>query len=291
MTRIVHFDMETQDPDDVFTLCILATHPKVNLRSVSIFPGGRDQVGVVLEILRRLDRLDVRVGAAGLNDGKQRVSTFHYKWLGEDFPADPDDSATRVILQTAKAFPDGILLTGAPLTNIHEAWIANERRPLFRGWTCQGGFAGNNIVPENYRLTKFEGMTTCPTFNLNGNPTAALDLLDPSNKVFSEIHLVSKNVCHGFICGMELFQNFHKNHAGLDLMLGGLETYCEKRPSGKALHDVLAAILAIDPSPAMWRNVELFRERGGWGSRPVENDYQRITVGVDFAKALEVLLG
>jgi len=34
----VIFDMETGDPDDLFTLCFLLAHPKVELRSISITP-------------------------------------------------------------------------------------------------------------------------------------------------------------------------------------------------------------------------------------------------------------
>ena len=33
------FDMETADPDDVLTLCLLSHHPKVNLVSTTITPG------------------------------------------------------------------------------------------------------------------------------------------------------------------------------------------------------------------------------------------------------------
>ncbi len=51
-----HFDMETADPDDSMTLAVLATHPKVHLVSVSVHPGGTDQIGVVRHILRILDR-------------------------------------------------------------------------------------------------------------------------------------------------------------------------------------------------------------------------------------------
>ena len=32
----ISFDMETSDPDDVFTLCLLAHHPRVNLVSVTV---------------------------------------------------------------------------------------------------------------------------------------------------------------------------------------------------------------------------------------------------------------
>jgi len=36
------FDMETGDPDDLFTLILLCGHPKVNLLGVSITPGTID---------------------------------------------------------------------------------------------------------------------------------------------------------------------------------------------------------------------------------------------------------
>ena len=33
------FDMESQDPDDFFTLCFLLSHPNSNLCAVTIYPG------------------------------------------------------------------------------------------------------------------------------------------------------------------------------------------------------------------------------------------------------------
>ncbi len=72
-----HFDMETADPDDSMTLAILATHPKVQLVSVSVHPGGTDQIGIVRHILRILDREDVRVGAGTPKSLAPRVSPFH----------------------------------------------------------------------------------------------------------------------------------------------------------------------------------------------------------------------
>ena len=58
-----HFDMETADPDDSMTLAVLATHPKVHLASVSVHPGGKDQIRFVKRVLQILDREDVRVSA------------------------------------------------------------------------------------------------------------------------------------------------------------------------------------------------------------------------------------
>lgn len=47
----LHFDCETQDPDDILTLAIAATHPEVNLIGVTVTPGGKDQVGLVEHVL------------------------------------------------------------------------------------------------------------------------------------------------------------------------------------------------------------------------------------------------
>jgi hypothetical protein len=49
------FEMHTFDPDGVFALCLLATHPQVNLQAVALYPGNRVQAGVIYSILERLD--------------------------------------------------------------------------------------------------------------------------------------------------------------------------------------------------------------------------------------------
>lgn len=35
----LHLDIETGDPDDLWTLALMGTHPKVRLRTVSVYPG------------------------------------------------------------------------------------------------------------------------------------------------------------------------------------------------------------------------------------------------------------
>jgi hypothetical protein len=44
-------------------------------------------------------------------------------------------------------------------------------------WVAQGGFAGDNIVPPEYRLKKFEGKIYCPTFNFGGDSKAATEVI------------------------------------------------------------------------------------------------------------------
>jgi hypothetical protein len=58
----IAFDVETRDPDDVLTLCLVATHPRLELSAVTLTPGTPAQLGLVRLILRQLG-VDVPVGA------------------------------------------------------------------------------------------------------------------------------------------------------------------------------------------------------------------------------------
>jgi len=129
------WDMETSDPDDVFTLCFLATHPRINLRSVTITPGSRHQVGVVKHILRKLDIKDVRVGAFKPKHPKECVSEFHYKWLGKIPPEDADDSALEIMADAC--LPSNYkIVTGAALGNVGAFYqILSLTRNFIANWT------------------------------------------------------------------------------------------------------------------------------------------------------------
>lgn len=258
-----HFDMETADPDDSMTLAILATHPKVHLVSVSIHPGGKDQIGFVRHVLRILGREDVRIGSGTPKSSASRVSSFYRSWVGEFENSEEDDTAAKIMTETLHQFPDCTLLTGAALTNPHALL---ETGVFFDRWFCQGGFAGDNIIPKENRLEKFDGKLTCATFNLNGNPLAAEKLLSIS---MTERRLISKNVCHAAIFtkkDAEMLVPFRNNNKGLDLFLKAVEL------KEKALHDTVAALLAIDPSKAVWAEVIPYRKRGEWGSQKVQEN-------------------
>jgi pyrimidine-specific ribonucleoside hydrolase len=287
----LHLDMETSDPDDVLALCLLATHPQVNLRLVTLHPGGWDQVAVVRTILRRLKVGDIPVGGRDYPSPKRHVSQFHYDWLGPMPDEEPSGAAFELI---ARHCPGRAmhLVTGAALTNVHRGLLKHaDQNCLYKEWTCQGGFAGDNVVPEQHRLEKFRGKTTCPTFNLNGDVDAARELL--GHPRMGKIRMVSKNVCHGF----RYDKDFHLQvpagaHHGLDLLREGMEFYFEKHPDGKALHDVLAAVLAVEPRIGTWATVVPVRERGEWGSLPVPDSVigsVRILVAVDRAKVVETM--
>ena len=78
MLKLV-FDMETQDPDDFLCLLFFASHPRVQLKAVTLVPGSQEQVGLVRWALKQLDLPDVRIGAGNLAFDKEAVSPWHWR--------------------------------------------------------------------------------------------------------------------------------------------------------------------------------------------------------------------
>lgn len=282
----VHFDMETGDPDDACTLMILLAHPDYQLRSVTVTPGTDEQVGMVKKILRHAGKPDIPVGSPNPGYDKNCVGSFYTKWLGEIEQEKPDGTSAEVILKTLVDFPGTNLITGAPLKSYRgiAATITANR------WVAQGGFAGDNIVPPHLRLAKFDGMVTCPTFNFNGDPQSALDLL--ANPNVRDKILISKNVCHGMIYDQE----FHAalapladRHPSWELMRQGMSLYLDKRPGGKKFHDPLAAAVAAQPDICEYRQVEMYRARGGWGANLSETSNTWIAISANRAAFIEFL--
>jgi len=187
-------------------------------------------------------------------------------------------------------------LTGAPTKNLGLALeLATSRgEPLHLGrWVAQGGFAGEGVVPPERQLPKFRGMVTCPSFNLNGAPRAVRAVLAVlATPTIVRRRFVSKNVCHGVIYDHAMHARFaevrHRRRS-IELVHQGMEHYLNKHPGGKAFHDPLAAACAIDEGVGEWAEVELYRERGGWGSRLVPGSPTSIVVGYDHERFLSAL--
>lgn len=253
----IHLDIETGDPDDLWMLALSATHPRVNLKGVTIMPGGLDQIGLAKTILRKLGS-NAPVGADIKDDGKKRVGNFYREWLG-DIENEKPDANVEELMENNKG---STLLTGAALTNIDKA-------KKFSRWTCQGGFVSSSLLTKEQTLEKFAGKDTVPTYNLNGNPKVAKKLLIENNKIFDKIFMVGKNVCHGFIFSQEKILSFPiGKHDGLNLAIDGMNFYCyyRNKPEGKAMHDILAFLLHMEPSGGMWIVGAPFRgEKGHWG--------------------------
>ncbi|OJJ17788.1 nucleoside hydrolase [marine bacterium AO1-C] len=283
----VLFDMETGDPDDAVTLCFLIAHPAISLRAVTVTPGTDEQIGLVHHILKTTKHTDIPVGSYRPNYDKNCVSIYYRRWLGNFESTSPDDEGYKIISQTLDEYPDLTIITGAPLTNFGSLEV---KQPIHR-WIAQGGFAGDNVVPPQYRLPKFNGLLFCPTYNFNGGPKQALKMLN--DVPIKERILVSKNVCHGVVYD----QDFHKLlatqkhlHPGYELIYKGMELYLSKNRAGKKFHDPLAACVALDQSICIFKEVKLLRKGGKWGSEPNEGTNTFISIYADQDKFRQTFL-
>lgn len=282
----VHFDTETGDPDDLCTLLLLIAHPAYGLRSVSVTPGTNEQVGMLKSVLERCGVGEIPVASAVPGYDKNCVSKFYYDWLGNFAPRTPDMDASSLLLQSLAQWPELTLLTGAPLKGFKSL---SESQPIHR-WVAQGGFAGDRVVPEEFRLEKFTGMNTCPTYNFNGDVQTAFKLLQNPN--IGERILVSKNVCHGMVYDQAFHHEMLKmkgKSPAWDLLIRGMDIYLERHAGGKKFHDPLAAAVAAQPDICEFREVSLYRSGGGWGSELTENSRTWITISADRAKLIRFL--
>jgi pyrimidine-specific ribonucleoside hydrolase len=280
----VVFDMETRDPDDALTLCLLATHPRLELVAVAVTPGTPQQIAVVREILRRLERT-VPVGARDTASKADAVSAFHPAWLGSLPDASADGVAHDIIAAAITSDPDTVLLTGAPLQNLRHL-LRQHPSLAIRRWVAQGGFAGDNLVPPERRLAKFDGRTLCESFNFGGDKKATLAAL--ASPQILQRDLVSKNVTHGFAWNAALQARLLARrdlHAGAVLARDAMAVYLREHPDGKLLHDPLAACAILDRDAFSWEEVEVTYERGQWGATLRAGTATFITVALDPGRA------
>jgi pyrimidine-specific ribonucleoside hydrolase len=283
----VVLDMETGDPDDFLTLLLLAGHPAVNLRAVTITPGSPAQVGVVRRGLALLGRSDVRVGAFNLAHSKACVSAWHYQALGTVPPSLAAEPGGRLLADACDETTT--MVCGGPLKNLGAA-LADSRLQLGH-LVVQGGFAGEGVVPAAAQLPKFHGRRTCPSYNLNGDPGSVLAAL--AYPGIGQRRFVSKNVCHAVLYDHDL-------HARVAAVMGAspalalihqlMTGYLDRHPAGKIIHDPLAACCAIDPGIGTWAEVEIYRERGEWGARHAFGTRTLIITGYDRQRFLGTFL-
>jgi inosine-uridine nucleoside N-ribohydrolase len=282
-TRVI-FDMETRDPDDVLTLCLLSTHPALQLIAVTVTPGTTQQIAVVREVLRRLG-CAVPVGARHSASTAGAVSAFHAAWLGPLPDASSDGVAHEILAEALSTGADAVLLTGAPLHNLRLLLREHPQVTIHR-WVAQGGFAGDNLVPPHRRLAKFAGRTMCESFNFGGDKRGTLAALASANVMQRD--LVSKNVTHGFAWDAQLQARLTAApdlHAGAALACEAMAVYLRDYPAGKLLHDPLALCAIVDRDVFEWQEVEVLYEQGQWGARAATGTQTFITVDVHRARA------
>jgi hypothetical protein len=298
MPRVV-FEMETSDPDDFMTLLWLADHPEVELLAVLVTPGSADQCQLVRWGLDHCGRSDVPIGAlhgsswwASTEGRKPRVSGFHYDVYGEGIRSHPLGEVARgpaLLGSLLQAHADVRVLVGSAPKNLGATFREHAEIGL-ACWVQQGGFAGDNLVPEP--LAKFAGRLTCPSFNPGGAPKDTLALLGDPRIVARRF--VSKNVCHAVIWTRELHEQLDRRTSGprrrgLETMIMALDRYLIDKGVGKAMHDLVAAACMLDERVCEFVEVEIYREKGEWGARALPDSPTRISIGFDEARFLDVL--
>lgn len=287
----VVFDMETSDPDDVLTLALLADHPAIELVALTVNPGTDAQIGVVMEVLRRVGVGPVPLGARTPGAAREAVSPFHFAWLGHVPPLRAEAVAAEVIAEAFRRFPGAVLLTGAPLHNLRLSLRAHPEMRIAR-WVAQGGFAGDDLVAPEHRLPKFAGRTLCESHNLGGDDKGALLAL--SSPQIALRQFVTKDVTHALAWDSAfhaLMAPHRTARAGIAVAHDAMSRYLEERPEGKLLHDPLAAAAIVAPDLFTWREVEVIHARGQWGARAASGTGTFVTTSVDRARVAGVLIG
>lgn len=286
------YDMETDDPDDFLTLLLLLGHPQVNLKAITVFPGSPQQIGFIRHAVNTWFNQDIPIGAHNLKTPKSRLSEWHTLAYGVTEPSLDADIAGQILLDHCDE--NTILVMGAPLTNFRTASrLADEQnRSLSIGkLIVQGGFAGENVMPEHLQLEKFKGKIAVPSHNLIGDKKATQKIL--AYQPEKGKYFVSKNVCHRVIYDSKLHQlvgEKRQQSQSLDWIYKGMETYFTINPDGKMLHDPLAACCAINPDIGIWREVEIFKDGNAYGAKLAENTNTRIIIDYDHQKFLEAFL-
>lgn len=283
--------METQDPDDFFTLSFLSGHPSVDLMAVTIVPGSKRQVWLVKWLLNQVG-LEIPVGSFNVKTPKDHVSVFHEKIVDEKMGhCEPDDSAHNIINEIISKDSSVIFLTGAPVKNLKKTLTEHPDLKIDT-WVAQGGFAGESVMPPENVLDKFRGMERCQTFNFNGDINGARLAL--SSERIKKRFLVSKNICHGVVYDEHVHRfvgKYKDRWTGLNILHNGMGIYLAKKKEGKKFHDSLAACVAIDRDICEFREVSVYHRKDGWGSSLCEGTNTFISVDVDQEKFWNTLIG
>ncbi|CAF0975197.1 unnamed protein product [Rotaria sordida] len=277
----VVFDMETGDPDDFITLLFLLGHPMVHLKAVTVVPGTPDQIGFLRYVLDRFDRSDLPLGVFNMH-AKPALSKFHLKIYENTSIKESTEALDGSDVLLKHCDEKTILICGGPLKNVAKA-IKTGQFKLGR-LVAQGGFAGDNIVPEEKRLSKFNGRITCPTFNLGADIKATKIVLDynDTHKQLENIKDKSQSLQEIYHVMSIYFKKPGKNEkafhdpltacCAIDLSIGqwkDVQLYMDEKTkewesiiskNGKAFHDPLTACCAIDLSIGQWKDVQLYMD-------------------------------
>lgn len=298
----VFVDIETGDPDDIMALIYLLGVESIEIVGITLLPGSQKQIDLVKYILSKFSgKQDIPIGS--YNYDNSNLSPWYFKAFGE-IPSYKDKTipidAYKLMLKYCDE--NTILFTGAPNKNLGKA-IENGKLTL-NTWMAQGGFAGCNVVPEEYILEKFKNKVTFPTYNFGGSVKETEKALKYDG--IKKRYMCSKNVCHNVLYDdqfkymMESYikNNNNKNtnkYISIKLIYDSMHKgYGNRKDKGdKKMHDLLPAVCISYPDVCEWAEVEPYHEQrrgGNWGSNPKEGTNTFISINYNKKLFLECLL-
>lgn len=250
-----------RDPDDLFAILYLIA-AGVDIETILITPGDKDQVGICRNILETCQiKIPIGVPERNLNRNGRSSGGIHYALsnkLRMPLEAEPCASSEQLLKERYK--PDTEFFVIGPPTGLG-SFFSIERKDVSKNrLTMQGGFVPYSTYRPKICLEKFEGKQYCPSFNFNGDINSAMGLISD----FQDVSLIGKNVCHtieytqdkqpplkpsdGFMC----------YEPASYLFKCASELYFKKHKS-KKFHDPTAAVCMLHPEIGSWISGNVIR--------------------------------
>ncbi|MGQ4873003.1 MAG: hypothetical protein ACP6IY_02910 [Promethearchaeia archaeon] len=229
----VAYDMDTGDPDDTIALLYLLAEKEVNLKLITVYPGSKNQIGLIKHILEILDKKDILVGSFKQEDSKSYVSFVLSKMYGNFKPAEPAGIGYELLVDFYKKDSNGLFINTASLGNLYKLLKSKAIKKIPRIF-IQSGFAGANCIPVEKQIRKFKGLYEYPAYNFNGFIKGAWEFLN--TYIIEKKFLISKDVTHRIIYDNQLHEKIlkvKKEKPEYNLMWNAIEVYLKRKPEGK----------------------------------------------------------
>lgn len=258
-TKVI-FDMETFNLESLFCLALLISFKEIELKAVTLYPGTLEQVGVIRDLLEKLNIKNCLIGGITqtnkerINNLAEKLSLLHgydlsmvdksyYNYVSakKDYA---DNTQQNIINEVIKKNKKVHILSGAPLLNISNAIIANKEFKVDRLF-IQGGYIGNNF--ENNELNPaFQRKKSCYSYNVNED-YKAFEFIKNNSRMFNSIVMIGRNITHKFNYDLKFHREFfklkHLNKAN-EFIYNGMASFLFSEKKSMEWRNSLMAMIA-----------------------------------------------
>lgn len=264
------------DADDFFAILYLIS-AGVDIKGIVLSPGYKDQVAIARFICHETG-ISVPIGSARRESPKTAERGFHHKIMDKcGYPhkiEDADLSGEELIFNVMRDNPDCEFFGCGPLMSMGKFLLNYQVSTLPVRATMQGGFLSYQYHKPKQFVERFDGIETCPSFNMNGNKDGVLRFIEAN---IPDRRFVGKNVCHSLVYNNEVHQKvlstttMNKAH---ELFKRSMTMFLATH-GDKKFHDPFAAACHLHPEIAMWVTGKPYCIKGNWG----------VDVGVENSKS------